>query len=365
MVDAALHLPSLSIQNFRGISDLTIERLGRVTLIAGENGVGKSTFLDAVRLHATRGDYSTLRKILLDNDEVIIVQNDETSVAIPDFAALFYGRQPFSDDYMTITPNVDTPALFIKPGGGLFQRYWLLHEADRNGDPTLLRIVSSEHTGEVQIEPRVERSPVSYRQISGKRSLQEIPVVTLGPNVPDNADIARFWSEVALTAAETRARDALQLVYGTAIEQVAVVDEAVPNRPRSSRRPLVKFQGLGDRVPLRSLGAGAVRMYGTALALASSRNGILLLDEAENGIHHSRQADFWKMVLQSARQNNIQVIATTHSWDCVVGFARALTELEEMDVALIRLDRLGDRMRAVEYSRKNLQVAARQRIEVR
>lgn len=365
MVDAALHLPSLCIGNFRGIFRLEIKRLGRVTLIAGENGVGKSTLLDAVRLYATQGDYPTLRKILLDNDEVILVQNDETAVAIPDFAALFYGRQPSSADFMAITTDVDTPALFIRPGGGLFQRYWSSHEADQNGDQTLLRIVLSERAWEVQIEPRAERSPVSYRQISGKRSLPEIPVVTLGPNVPDNADIARFWSEVALTPAETRALDALRLIYGAAVEQVAVVDEAAPNRPRSSRRPLVKFQGLGDRVPLRSLGDGAIRMYGVALALASGRNGFLLLDEAENGIHHSRQADFWKMVLESARQNNIQVIATTHSRDTVVGFAKAVKDLEEPEAVHIRLERTGTEMRAVTYSRDNLMAAAKYNIETR
>ncbi len=365
MVDASLHLPSLSIQNFRGIADLTIARLGRVTLIAGENGAGKTTLLDAVRLYATQGGYPTLRKILLDNDEVILVQNDETAVAIPDFAALFYGRQPSSADFMTITPNGGAPALTIKPGGGLFRRIWSSYEADQNDNHTMLSICLSNHSGEVRITPHSEPGLVSYRQFGNKETLPEIPVVTLGPNVPDNADIARFWSEVALTPAETRALDALRLIYGAAVEQVTVVDEAVPNHSRSFRRLLVKVRGLGDRVPLRSLGAGAVRMYGVALALASSRDGFLLIDEAENGLHHLVQANFWKMVIQMAQENNIQVIATTHSWDCVVGFARALTELEEMDVALIRLDRLGDRMRAVEYSRKNLQVAARQRIEVR
>ena len=106
-------------------------------------------------------------------------------------------------------------------------------------------------------------------------------------------------------------------------------------------------------------------MYGVALALATSQSGFLLLDEAENGIHHSRQADFWKMVLQTAQQHNVQVLATTHSWDCVVGFARALNQLEEPEGTLIRLERIGERMRAVEYSRKNLLVAAQQRIEVR
>ena len=77
MTDAALHLPSLSIRNFRGISEREIERLGQVTLIAGENGVGKTTLLDTVRLYATQGDYPQIRKFLLDNDEITMIQNDK------------------------------------------------------------------------------------------------------------------------------------------------------------------------------------------------------------------------------------------------------------------------------------------------
>ena len=53
--DPSLHLPSLVIKNFRGIDELTIPRLGRVTLLAGKNGVGKTTVLDAVRIWAARG----------------------------------------------------------------------------------------------------------------------------------------------------------------------------------------------------------------------------------------------------------------------------------------------------------------------
>ena len=72
-------------------------------------------------------------------------------------------------------------------------------------------------------------------------------------------------------------------------------------------------------------------MFGIALALANSREGFLLIDEVENGLHYSVQSDFWKMVLQAARDNDVQVLATTHSWDVVEGFTKAATEMEELD----------------------------------
>ena len=41
-------LNSLSIKNFRGIDQLTINPLGRVNLIAGKNGTGKTTVLESL-----------------------------------------------------------------------------------------------------------------------------------------------------------------------------------------------------------------------------------------------------------------------------------------------------------------------------
>ncbi|MDE2841210.1 MAG: AAA family ATPase [Chloroflexota bacterium] len=106
-------------------------------------------------------------------------------------------------------------------------------------------------------------------------------------------------------------------------------------------------------------------MFGVALALANSQGGFLLIDEAENGIHHTIQRDFWRMALLTAQANNVQVFATTHSWDCVAGFAQAAVAAEGVEGALVRLDSDGEGIRAVEYSEEDLQVAAEQGIEVR
>ena len=90
-----------------------------------------------------------------------------------------------------------------------------------------------------------------------------------------------------------------------------------------------------------------------------------MLDEAENGIHYSIQRDFWRMILQIAHEGNVQVVATTHSWDCVKGFAQAAVEFEDAEGVLVRLERDDDEMRAIEYSEEELKIAAEQGIEVR
>ena len=89
------------------------------------------------------------------------------------------------------------------------------------------------------------------------------------------------------------------------------------------------------------------------------------MDEAENGIHYSVQQNFWSIVLRAAYRNNVQVLATTHSWDCVKGFARAAVDLEETEGVLVRLERDGDHVRAVDYTKEDLEAVADQQIEVR
>ncbi len=128
---------------------------------------------------------------------------------------------------------------------------------------------------------------------------------------------------------------------------------------------MVKVKGVDYQVPLRSLGDGAMRTYAVALALAKSSGGFLLIDEAENGIHHSVQAKFWKMVLQTAQRNNVQVLATTHSWDCVTGFAQAANELEDVEGLLVRLERPPAGLRVFSYDESRLNAAVKYDIEVR
>ena len=195
----------------------------------------------------------------------------------------------------------------------------------------------------------------------------EVSCESLGPGLPGSDELARLWDRITLTDDEDRVIRAVNLAMDEAAERVAVVGDSGGQSGQGSngRRVVVRIEDQSRPVPLKSLGDGAVRLLGVALALANSRDGFLLIDEAENGIHHAVQRDFWRMVLKTARDNNVQVLATTHGWDCVRGFAQAATELAAVEGILVRLERRADRVRAIEYTEDELAVAARDGIEVR
>ena len=177
--------------------------------------------------------------------------------------------------------------------------------------------------------------------------------------------MASLWDNVALTAEEDLAIKALRLILDDSIDRVAVVGDDESRHRGHGRRVVAKLRDHPRPVPLKSLGDGATRMFAAGLVLANSRNGFLVVDEAENGLHYSVQRDFWRMVLRAAHYNNVQVLATTHSWDCVTGFAQAATESNDVEGVLVRLERDADKLRAVEYTEEDLQTAAEQDIEVR
>ena len=218
-------------------------------------------------------------------------------------------------------------------------------------------------------DPRVVWSRRRYAR-SLQRGLfdeEQWPVIdceSLGPGLPGNNMLARFWDSVTLTAEEDLALQALRLT-GDGIERVAVVGDEDTRYRAIGRRVVVKLQDHARPVPLKSLGDGVTRLFAAALALANSRDGFLVIDEAENGIHYAVQRDFWRMILRAAQQYNVQVLATTHSKDCVTGFAHAALELDETVGVYVRLERDGDQVRAIEYTEEELGTVADQGIEIR
>ena len=106
------------------------------------------------------------------------------------------------------------------------------------------------------------------------------------------------------------------------------------------------------------------RLLHIVVALVNARNGLLLVDEFENGLHWSIQPKVWDIVFQLAERLNVQVFATTHSRDCVGSFNQVWGQYSELG-AFFRLGAKDGSIKATEYTLETLADAIEMDVEVR
>ena len=128
---------------------------------------------------------------------------------------------------------------------------------------------------------------------------------------------------------------------------------------------LVKLSNQADPVSLDSLGKGALRLLHVILSLVNYNDGLVLIDGAEQELHYSVQDKYWELILRMAREFNIQVIATTHSFDCIKGIAVANERVKQNDTIVIKLYDDGNKIKSFDFDRKAIKTAAIHGIEVR
>jgi hypothetical protein len=172
--------------------------------------------------------------------------------------------------------------------------------------------------------------------------------------------LAEMWDEIALTPKEDKVVKALQIL------EPDVERFTLTRGQTAASSILVKLRGREHPVTLGSMGEGMKQILTLVMAAVTVENGILLVDEIETGLYYDVQADMWRLLIEIAQELNIQIFATTHSWDCVSAFAAALSETQDSDLGkLFRLDWRGELIRAIDYPAEQLEKAVDYGIEVR
>lgn len=367
-----LVLDSLKVQGFRAFEDLQVEKLGRVNLITGKNNVGKTCLLEALQVYARRGEPNVLQSLLVRRDEMYFsngMKANEMAKLLGNVKAVFHGR-----------PELDSTSCRLVVGS--------LHDAancvtvavekvdfDDEGQPSLFLLDEDEK--EVRPSRRGERvvrvlasgqeltlgfSPSTFRsRFVGRFLGEEIAHTFIWSRGMDTAVVGKTWDQIALSAEEDEVIRALQIVAPSLVR----VNLVIAREGNPERVPMVRLKEQTTPIPMRSLGEGMNRMFGLSLALVSSGGGLLLIDEIDNGLHHSVQADMWRLVFQTAQRLNIQVFATTHSKDCYEAFGQVAAEEIRSEGVLIRLENKKGKVVAVPFDEQELSYVVSEDIEVR
>ncbi len=364
-----LPVPDLQIKGFRGIDHLEIPRFTQVTLIAGRNGIGKTTVLEALEVFATRGRWERLVRILMKRREAAQATNEPgRSFTVLDWESLFFGRSPKEGDTISIGIRGGEDSLRISVAtpddiekDSVERTFGLI-------DPEIA-ILKMSMNGARRYVPMVpEPDPPYLGRRRRRASIEtgypaELQFETVGPDVPGDDQIARMWDVMALSPELREVTVSLTEMYGRQIDGIAMIED--DRRMGPGRRAIVRLAEGSQSVPLKSLGDGAVRIVGNTMSVSRPDTSLVLVDEIENGLHHSIQRQFWKTMIDAAVRNGTQLVATTHSLDCIKGFAAAAVEIEDIDCSLIRISEIEGEHWTTDYDKNDLLIAVEHEIEVR
>lgn len=374
-------LESFQIKNFRLFKHIEVGKLGRVNLIVGKNNAGKSTFLEAVELYASNANSTVLFDIVESRQETWVseAQPHSQNFIGNSVRHLFFGHRlpKIGEDGIYLGEISSNIKLHISAAAyqnknddeGTLRKIRLSDVLDEDLSNVEFFLVAEEGERTRRLF-RLDSSDIrNIRRISSRmlyeRQESEFKYtwqIVSTENMP-NRKLAALWDLTNLTSLESEVISALGLIDDR-VTGVAFVEDISKGNGRDNRIPLVKIKGIDEPLPLKSMGDGMTRLFHIIVALVNAKDGLLLIDEFENGLHWTVQPKVWDIVFQLSDRLNVQVFATTHSCDCIKGFDRAWNNYPALG-AFFRLDENNGLIKATEYTSETLNDSIDMDVEVR
>ncbi len=347
----------LTIEKFRGIEKLIITDLKPVNLLVGRNNCGKTTVLEALFLLSGMSNPQLVVNIHHFRD--LLITNDES------FSYLFLDMD--FDNQITITGQLDNTArkLMIKPrytddkAPNVIKDKPITTHDTISSSSTMVRLVEG-----LNFEFQTGRN----RQfITAQISLKE-KRVTLKKDYKETLRCSFTNPKTAMLQIEERMQGLLvQKRLDRLISVLKGIEPEISDIRMGAAGMIFVDIGKEKLLPLNILGDGIRRLLALLATIADMKNGVVLVDEIDNGLHYSSLAVLWKAVFAACKEYNVQLIATTHSYECIEAFSTAygLFAPQGDDIRLFRIDRHENQHQAYTYNAEILKAGIEKKFEVR
>jgi len=270
-------IKNIEIKNFKCFEDFKAEGFGRVNLIGGKNNVGKTAFMEAVYI-------------------IFDIKNKEVKDILGTFITI--------ESFRGMPNNISGSELKI-----INNKYYNI------------KIKTS--TFELKSTLKKDESLVDKNT---KLTFKNTTYNFIPSYMVDNKLIDNIFNKVK----KQRKRDKLNQILNEFDNNILEFD-IIEDQPQVFLKTLDAFQNISE------LGHGLKRYIAIVSSILVNKDGILFLDELENGVHYSHLDKLWEIILTISKQQNVQVFATTHSKECIESYARVAKRLEDEEIGFIEL----------------------------
>jgi AAA15 family ATPase/GTPase len=334
---------SLKITNFRSINSLEADDFKQINLITGRNNCGKTTVLEALFLIS--GMSNPQLPVAINNFRNLGLVSDE------DFSFIFNGlefnqqveiRAGINSHYRTIT---------IKPRYSQYISNKLIENEKISEIPESSKQITS--TSKIMAmsgllvefyESNIEQTFVAEISLNENR-------ITVPNNYKEPLHCTFFNTELSLSQLDRKIEKIL--VYKQ-MESIIVIlreiDKRITDIRMGANGMIYADIGINKLVPINIMGDGIRRFLSIATNIANSQDGILLIDEVENGFHYTSLKILWKAILKTAKTYNVQLFITTHSQECIGALASVYSSNADDNIRLYRIEKDEKSHRVFKYT---------------
>lgn len=351
----------VEFENFRGLKHMQLGELSPITLLTGRNNAGKSSILEGIFLfmdHAASESFGKLN----------VIRGMMNSVnPSSQWEPVFYNMD------MTKPMKIHM-VLDGKPCDLRYERDDSYVPADSKGAiQNSFSQFSSGSRSTFTLKYQYKESDYSE---DGFFSINDNGVYkTVNTSLPNNQirflPDTRFVNPLTredLFVAEWLGRLELMGAKEKIISILKLIEPDITDITTISNQGQIQlYIKLGGQLlPVRLAGDGLNRLLYFLLILLVNQNMILLIDEIDAGFHYSVLEQFWGLLASAAKQSNCQIIATTHSYECIQGALCGIkAQNMEQDFCLYRVEKTREGNRALRYDADLTRFAVDANVEVR
>ena len=357
---------NLEIRNFRLFERLKVEKLGRINLLTGGNNSGKTSLLEALFLLCSMGN----PQIVLRINAFRGFTEPATPAAVREvlFKPLFHHFDLKKSIEISGQKKSNTVKLTIK----VEQKNTVAVPLQSSySDSSALPNIIAEGEGNAWLDSLhlLHRSE-SKEEVNHNQGY--IHMANNGMQVVVSPGTNPFLATFLPTRGYNSREDATRLGDLRRRKQADLLVDALrimePRLDALEENSVAGYPmiwgdiGFPELVPLSVMGEGMTRIARIILAISSAAGGVVMVDEIENGIHYSVLEKMWSAIADAAERADVQIFATTHSFECMGAAHRALGD--KLMVHRIEKDREG-KSRCVTLGSEGVAAAIRHGFEVR
>lgn len=331
-------ITSFSIKGFKQFTDILLDNLKPLTLIGGKNNTGKTTILEALFMFYDRANPEvTMRHLSWRGVGSVALNSD--SLWAPIFN--FYDINNLIE--MEVHDKKRKEKFCVKHNKE-FQKSMFGSSSPEGIIPKIDTSQQSLSTESLEFIYYVDDKKVgnSHLTLEGPRLGMHVENIVMPPPFKKVTFIA---SGAQRNPMEDSARFGQLDIHGQTNSITEILKIIEPNLKslatiaQGDHAFIYGDIGLPRKIPVSHMGEGTAKLLSIILAIATNENGIVLIDEIENGWHYSVLPDILKTIYEVAKRYNCQIITTTHSYEMKQSLLRGLSSEEIADVAYIRLDK--------------------------